>query len=94
MRATELIRHVLDLIDNIEATKGPDVAVSVTNITKEEPEPEAEYANEPNEQYAPVSAVTTDMGGGPNKPKHPADLRGDSQSLYPTMQYDPYRGLR
>jgi len=90
MRATDLIRQLLDLIDNIESTKGPDVSVSVTNITQEVDD-EPEYANEPNEQYAPVSAVTTDMGGGPNKPKHPADIRGDSQSLYPNTLYDPYK---
>jgi hypothetical protein len=90
MRATDLIRQLLDLIDNIESAKGPDVSVSVTNITQEVDD-EPEYANEPNEQYAPVSAVTTDMGGGPNKPKHPADIRGDSQSLYPNTLYDPYK---
>jgi len=48
-------------------------------------------SNAPNPQYAPVSAVTTDAGGGPNKPKHPADIRGNSQSLYPAHQHNPYR---
>jgi hypothetical protein len=93
MRATDLIRQLLDLIDNIESTKGPDVSVSVTNITQEVDD-EPAYANEPNEQYAPVSAVTTDMGGGPNKPKHPADIRGDSQSLYPAAQWNSSEDYR
>jgi len=93
MRATDLIRQLLDLIDNIESAKGPDVSVSVTNITQEVDD-EPEYANEPNEQYAPVSAVTTDMGGGPNKPKHPADIRGDSQSLYPAAQWNSSKDYR
>ena len=35
-------------------------------------------SNAPNPQYAPVSAVTTDAGGGPNKPKHVDDIRGNS----------------
>ena len=48
-------------------------------------------SNAPNPQYAPVSAVTTDAGGGPNKPKHPADIRGNSQSLYPAYQSNPYK---
>lgn len=39
-------------------------------------------SNAPNPQYAPVSAVTTDAGGGPNQPKHPADLRGNSFRIY------------
>ena len=48
-------------------------------------------SNAPNPQYAPVSAVTTDAGGGPNQPKHPSDIRGNSQSLYPAHQDNPYR---
>jgi hypothetical protein len=32
-------------------------------------------ANSPNEVVAPVSAVTTDAGGGVNSPKHPDDIR-------------------
>ena len=33
------------------------------------------YSNTPNEIVAPVSAVTTDAGGGYNGPKNPADIR-------------------
>jgi len=36
---------------------------------------EGEYANTPNEIVAPMSAVTTDAGGGLNGPKDPADIR-------------------
>lgn len=50
-------------------------------------------SNAPNPQYAPVSAVTTDAGGGPNKPKHPADIRGNSQSIFPAHQHNPYKEL-
>ena len=34
-----------------------------------------QYSNTPNEIVAPVSAVTTDAGGGLNGPKHPDDIR-------------------
>ena len=39
-------------------------------------------SNAPNPQYAPVSAVTTNAGGGPNKPKHADDLRGNSFRIH------------
>ncbi len=48
-------------------------------------------SNAPNPQYADVDAVTVDAGSGPNKPKHPADMRGNSQSLYPAHQHNPYK---
>lgn len=51
-------------------------------------------SNAPNPQYAPVSAVTTDAGGGPNKPKHPSDIRGDHTSMYPALQFNPYRSSK
>lgn len=41
-----------------------------------------EYSNSPNEQYAGLESVTTDAGGGVNGPKHAADIRTDSPSLY------------
>jgi len=43
-------------------------------------------ANSPNEVVAPVSAVTTDAGGGPNAPKHPHDIRVKDPSAYPDQQ--------
>ena len=92
MRATDLIRHVLDLIDTIEKSGPVDVEeLEEKPAKKERATRKTKHANTPDEQYASVDAITKDMGGGPNKPKHPADLRGDSNSLYPTMQYDPYK---
>jgi hypothetical protein len=44
-----------------------------------------EFSNSPNEKYADVSAVTTDAGGGVNGPKHPADIKGNSISMYPNF---------
>jgi hypothetical protein len=42
-----------------------------------------EYSNTPKEEYAGPDSVTTAAGGGPNKPKHAADLRGNSFRIYP-----------
>jgi len=41
-----------------------------------------DYSNTPNEQYADLEAVTSHAGGGVNGPKHAADIRTDSPSLY------------
>lgn len=44
------------------------------------------WANEPEEKYATIDAVTVDAGGGVNGPKHPSDMRVQHPSLYPTAQ--------
>ena len=49
--------------------------------------PDAVFANEPNEQYADVDSVTVDAGSGPNKPKHPSDIRVQHPSMYPGHQH-------
>lgn len=41
-----------------------------------------EYSNTPKEEYAAPDAVTTLAGGGPNKPKHVDDIRGNSFRLH------------
>lgn len=43
------------------------------------------FSNSPNEQYADVDAVTKDAGGGVNGPKHPADIKSNSISMYPNF---------
>lgn len=53
----------------------------------DQPNPCAEYENEPNEQYADIEAVTTHAGGGMNGPKHPSDIRGEHPSMYPAHQH-------
>ena len=42
----------------------------------------SDWSNTPNEQYAELEAVTSHAGGGVNGPKHAADIRTDSPSLY------------
>jgi hypothetical protein len=96
MRATDIIRNVLDLIDSIDQP-GAEVVVPVpapadddlrrmqqiAGLQTDEP---TCFANEPVEAYADVAAVTVDAGGGVNGPKHPSDIRSDSVSMYPDFQ--------
>ena len=41
-----------------------------------------EYSNTPKEEYAGPDSVTTAAGGGPNKPKHVDDIRGNSFRIH------------
>jgi hypothetical protein len=100
MRAHELIRTVLDLIDQFDQPEiEPKVEISISNPNPPADEnhfkqiadlmqkTETEYSNSPNAQYAGIEAVTTHAGGGVNGPKHPADIRADSMSMYPGKVY-------
>ena len=88
MRATDIVRQVLDLLDQVEGEHDlkPEVKIDV----QQNNEPDDRFrsilamldsdsfgplANSPNEIVADVDAVTTDAGGGLNGPKHPADIR-------------------
>ena len=88
MRATDIVRQVLDLLDTVEGQHDlkPEVKIDV----QQNDEPDNRFkqilammdadsfgplANSPNEVVAPVSAVTTDAGGGVNGPKHVDDIR-------------------
>lgn len=96
---TELIRTILDIIDQLET---PAVEVAVVDAGSIDTIPDDvwfddndgdvsgcnSYSNSPHERVAPVSAVTTDAGGGLNGPKHPADIRTDAPSMYPNAQWD------
>lgn len=71
MRASEIIRATLDLIDGINLSdKG-----SADSGT-------AEYANAPHEITHTVAKVVTG-GDDIHHEKHPSDMRSDSVSLYP-----------
>jgi hypothetical protein len=98
MRASEILRGLLDLIDQIE---NPVAELEV-------PPEEIEVIDDPNrmkqigdlmptdcddrtkQAYAGINAVTIDAGGGVNGPKHPSDIRGDHISLYPAYQDKGY----
>ena len=85
MRTTDIIRSVLDLIDQVEVKQ--DTSIELPNEPGEQTSRfkqiyamlsnrgQGEYSNTPNEIVADVDAVTTDAGGGLNGPKHPADIR-------------------
>ena len=99
MRATDIVRQVLDLLDQVERQHDiqPDVIPDDT-CGAEQGEPIAgrfkqifamldapsngPLANSTNEVVAPVSAVTTDAGGGVNGPKDPADIRVKDPGAY------------
>ncbi len=49
---------------------------------------DTEYANEPQEMYADIDAVTVDAGTtGWQAPKHPSDIRVQHPSAYPGHQH-------
>lgn len=97
MKVTEIIRNILDLIDNIESK--PDVPKADEEMPNEQfyddeirrlrqiadldnDQQIAQYSNTPKEEYAGIEAVTTAAGGGPNKPKHVDDIRGNSVRVH------------
>ena len=91
MRATEFIRDILDLIDKIECNSpeqedSTDVQSDADRATAQIADlvssPDTVYTSAPNVKYTDITAVTTGAGGGVNGPKHPADLRGNSFSIY------------
>jgi hypothetical protein len=88
MRATDIVRQVLDLLDQVEGQHDlkPEVKIDV----QQNDEPDDRFksilamldadsfgplANSPNEVVADIEAVTTDAGGGVNGPKHVDDIR-------------------
>ena len=93
MKTTDIIRAVLDLLDQAEKP-------TELNVDYQDDEPgeqtsrfkqilsmiqnkhTPQYSNSPNEVVAPVDAVTTDAGGGMNGSKHPADIRVKDPSPY------------
>lgn len=89
MRATEIIRNILDIIDALDAPKN-DVVVNVD--LGDDPMKQVQdllptgemtpYQNTPQERIAGIDSVTTDAGGGVNGPKHQDDLRGTTVKLY------------
>ena len=82
MRANDLIRAVLDILDSQDETKDdiPNEPGEQTSRFKQifamlDNPSKGPLANSPNEIVADIDSVTTDAGGGVNGPKHPADMR-------------------
>lgn len=105
MRVQDILRRLADVIDQGQQPAPeptPVVVVKHTDIQHDEDElarikqiagllPTGDvdqYVNEPQEAYAGVDAVTA-SGTDVHKSKHPADIRGDSISMYPGHQHQP-----
>ena len=95
MRATDIVRQVLDLLDAVEGKHDLKPEAEVHIHQNDEPDNRFKQilamldadsfgplANSPNEVVAPVDAVTTLAGGGMNGPKHPADIRVKDTGAY------------
>jgi hypothetical protein len=95
MRATDIVRQILDLLDQVEGQHDlkPEVKIDV----QQNDEPDNRFksilamldsdsfgplANSPNEVVADLDSVTTLAGGGLNGPKHPADIRVKDPRAY------------
>ena len=93
MRAQDIIRAVLDVLDQQDQT------VEVEDLVPNEPGEQTsrfkqifhmlsqrnkpkQYSNSPRDAVADIEAVTTLAGGGINGSKHPADIRGEHGRLY------------
>lgn len=90
MRATEIIRGVLDLIDQVECAQQqqeqPVQGAFAQLFAQLSTEPQG-YDNSPDPHVHGIDSVTTAAGlGGLNGPKNPADIRSDSVSMYPNFQ--------
>jgi hypothetical protein len=95
MRATEIIRGVLDLIDQVECAQeapvqqdpiGGAFAQLFAQLSAEPVEVQSAsiYDNSPDVHVQGIDSVTTAAGlGGLNGPKNPSDIRSDSVSMYP-----------
>jgi len=85
MTTTDIIRAVLDIIDNAGTTTAtvdavPNEPGEQTSRFKQifamlQNPSDGPYANTPNEIVTNVDSVTTDAGGGLNGAKHVDDLR-------------------
>lgn len=96
--ARDIIRALLDILDQADQSKNTVDADVTVYQNDEEPrrfkqilamldaDSFGPLANSPNPVVAPLSAVTTDAGGGPNGPKHPHDIRVKDPSAYPNQQ--------
>lgn len=83
MRATEFIRGLLDLIDQVENNEN-----QVNDYEDESCDPEQglQYSNSPDTQITPTDTILS-IGNDVNKPKHPADIRVSTVALYPDTAY-------
>lgn len=97
MRAQDIIRAVLDILDQAEDNSEIEIVANEpgeqTSRFKQifhllaQRNKTTPYSNSPKDAVADIEAVTTLAGGGVNGSKHPADIRGEHPSLYPGTEY-------
>lgn len=96
MRVSEIIRQVLDVIDQAEAQSAEQPVENMGYTDKDIKRfrqiagltTDKQYSTEPKEQYMDVNAVTVDAGADQwQGTKDPADIRGEHPSLYPGKVY-------
>tara|TARA_E500000178_G_C16866579_1_gene682260 strand:+ start:85 stop:384 length:300 start_codon:yes stop_codon:yes gene_type:complete len=83
MRANDLIRAVLDILDGAEEIDKDDIPNEPGEKTSRFKQifamlnnpSDGPLANSPNEIVSDIDSVTTDAGGGVNSSKDPADIR-------------------
>ena len=96
MKITDIIRSVLDVIDNAEAPAEPALAITVQVDPEQEMQDmqrlagildleDAEFANEPNTIVAPMGAAFP-AGDDVHHSKNPADIRTNAPSMFPGYQ--------
>lgn len=97
MKVSDIIRKVLDIIDQADTADQP-IEPSIDTDTDDirrfkqiagllPSTAELTVMNAPDQKYATIDAVTTLAGGGVNNPKHPSDQRVQHPSLYPADQH-------
>jgi hypothetical protein len=99
MRVAEVIRNILDVLDTLDQYEQEEqAAFSASPYDKEAAirtqqiqdlldKTPSSLANSPNEQYADINAVIA-SGTDVNKSKHPADIRTNATSMYPSKQWN------
>jgi hypothetical protein len=96
MRVSEIIRQVLDVIDQAEAQQAEQPVEELGYTDKDIKRfrqiagltTDKQYGTKPNEQYMDIDAVTQDAGADSwQGTKDPADIRGEHPSLYPGRVY-------
>jgi len=82
MKTTEIIRAVLDIIDNTDDQPQPQTHTQDNDesrfrsiLAMLQNRDHSGYDNAPNEVIADVDSVTKHAGGGLNGPKHQDDIR-------------------
>ena len=92
MRAQEIIRTLLDMLDQkrqeqidqaIPNEQGEQTSrfKQIFSALNQRTQPK-QYSNSPGESIEDIEAVTKLAGGGINGSKHPADIRGEHGRLY------------